>query len=483
MKKNLIITGLCIFMITALACASRKAQQPEYSENVLPLDAALNEASAYFIERIPSNVNVAMVPFDAPTGRLSDYIFEEFWNHLEDSGKFIMVDRRNLDRIDAEVRHQLESGRVDDKLAVSITKQYGAQTLVFGHFTALGDGPAGIEYRLTVYAADVEKAASSQRAFTIRSDKRLDSLLAASLDEEVERAVSLMAAAVSEKMVIAVGRIGYANTQTVSSLSAWIKNSVILGAQKQRDKFQVASENESADFAVASRGLTVETLSSESPIQAVIIGNYSPLDTGAEVLLYLVSTSGNRPVLASAQFVITAGELERRRLSLLPGNDKTSMTENEFQIKQQTLNPYTGSHNQWVFTINSNVLDGIYFAGDFMSLQVYSEQDCHFRIIHVDVNGNTKVIYPAAVLDNNFIHAGETRNIPDNSKFLMGPPFGEEFILAAAYDQPFSFSSPSAAVPLSEDVITRSLIANSGNQTELSPCATAKFNYTVLPRP
>ena len=56
-----------------------------------------------------------------------------------------------------------------------------------------------------------------------------------------------------------------------------------------------------------------------------------------------------------------------------------------------------------------------------MTMRIYSAQDCYFRITHVDVHGNTQVIYPTNQRDNNFIRAGETRRIPDNTRFRMTP--------------------------------------------------------------
>jgi hypothetical protein len=420
---------------------------------------------------------VALVPFDAPTGGLSDYVLGELWIRFEDTRNFVMVDRKNLERIETEIKIQYESGRVDDNLMVSMTRQYGAEILVYGQISSLGN-----EYRMTVYATDVEKAASSQRAFTVRPDNRLSSLLNTSLDEEVERALQTMAKALNQKTVITVGRISYADTQTVTSLSAWLKNGIIAGAQKQQDKFQVATEDESAAFAVASRGLTVETPVANSSIQAVVTGTYSPLDNGAEVSLQLISTAGNKTVLASQRFVIPATELERRKLSLLPEKGGAMITKAEFDAKQKAVDPYTGKNNAWVFTVTPDVLDGIYYDGDYMTMRIYSERNCYFRIIHVDVNGNAQVIYPLAAADNNLIRAGETRRIPDNTRFKMGSPFGEEIILVAAYDRPFRTGSQSGASPLSADAITRGLTVESDNNATISPSATAKFSYTILPR-
>jgi len=482
MKTIIRLTTVCLLLpalsnLWFAACASGGSAQtePAYSENSLALDAAITEAASYFIGRLNAGAKTALVPFTSPSGRLSDYVFEEMWSRFEDSGRFVMVDRRNLERIEAEIKHQYETGRVDDAAMVSVTRQYGAEILIHGQIS-----PLGREYRITVYATDVEKASSSQRAFIVRPDSRLAALLNASAEDEVERAVSAMAKAVNQKTTIAVGRISYGDTQSVSSLSAWLKNSIIAGAQKQRDKFQVATESESADFAVSSRGLTVEAPLANSAVQAVVTGSYSPLDSGAEVSVRLISTSGNRVVLASERFVIPAAELQRRRLSLLPEKDNAVISAAEFEAKQKAVDPYAGRNNQWAFTVTPDVLDGIYYDGDYMTMRLYSARDCYFRIIHVDVNGGTQVIYPTSARDNNLIRAGETRRLPDNTIYRMGPPFGEELILVAAYERSFALNPQSGT--LSADSITRGLTVESDNRTQMSPSVTAKFSYTMLPR-
>jgi hypothetical protein len=489
-KKSIRLLASAILCLFFAACAGGgetkktepasspdKKTEPAYPADSLTLDSAIKEAAAYFAGRLPKGAKMALVPFDAPTGRLSDYVFEELWKHLEDSDKFVMVDRKNLERIDAEIKLQYETGRVDDAHMVSISKQYGADTIVYGQITALGN-----EYRVTIYATDVEKASSSQRAYVIRRDSRLAALINASPDEEVERAVSVMAKAVNQKTVIAVGRISYANTQTVTNLSAWLKNGIISGAQKQRDKLQVATESEAADFAVSSRGLTVETTPANSVVQAVVTGSYSPLDNGAEVSLSLVSTSGNKAVLSSSKFFISGSEMERRKLSLLPEKNTAVISKAEFDEKQKAIDPYSGKNNKWAFTVTPDVLDGIYHDGAYMTMRIYSERDCYFRIIHIDVNGSSQVIYPSSSSDNNFIRAGQTRRIPDNTRFRMGPPFGEEIILAAAYDRPFTLGVQSAPAPFSADSIARGLTVVSETNTPMTPSATAKFSYTILPR-
>jgi hypothetical protein len=462
------------------SCASQPEQKtvetPAYSADSLTLDAAIDDIAAYFIARLPQASPAAIVSCEAPTPGLADYVFAELWNRFEASGKFVMVDRRNLDRIRGEILYQA-SGEVSDESARAIGKQYGPQVIVYGRLAAMGG-----EYRLTMYASDVEKAVSVQRSLTIRPDGRLAALLEAGLDEQVDGAVEAMARALAEKTTIAVGRIAYMDTQSVSSLSAYLKNSVTAGALKRQSKFAVASDDESARLAVTTRGLLVETPAADSSIQAVVQGSFSPVDDDAEVSLRLVSTGQGRLVLASAGFTVSAAELKRRKLSLLPQKDTAVISKAEFEAKQQSVGPYGGSGNAFTFTVTPDDLDGVYYDGEYMSMRIYSQRDCYFRIVHVDVNGTAQLIYPLAAGDNNFIRAGETRRIPDTTRFRLGPPFGEEYILVAAYDRPFR-PAQSGGERLSGEAITRGLVVEEeGAGVRMSPVATARFSYTILAR-
>jgi len=488
MKSRTIISyaaAMLTMTILLSSCASQTAgpaagASSAYSKNSVTLDEAIDSVASYFIEKLPASSKMAIVAFEAETDALSDYVFEEIWNRFEDSGNFVLVDRRNLERIRDEMNYQM-SGEVSEESARSIGHQYGPQSIVYGQITRMGT-----EFRMALYATDVETASSSQRALTVRPDSRITSLIDAGLDEKIDRAVAAMARSVNQKTTIAVGRISYTGTQTVSNLSAYLKNSITTGAQKQQKKFLVASDSETAEFAVETRGLTVEAPAVNSSIQAVVVGSFSPLDNDAEVSFQLVSTGRNKTVLAAAGFVIPGTELSRRRLSLLPEKDTAVITKAEFDAKQTAIDPYAGRNNKFTFTATPDDLDGVYYDGEAMSMRIYSDRDCYFRIVQVDVNGDTQVIYPHSKSqgkDNPFIRAGETRSIPDYTKFRMQAPFGEEYILVAAYDRPFTIQEDPGG-QISNSTITRGLKveSESGGKTQLSPVATAKFSYTILPR-
>jgi len=141
---------------------------------------------------------------------------------------------------------------------------------------------------------------------------------------------------------------------------------------------------------------------------------------------------------------------------------------------------YAGFDNPFQFTVQTDKSNGIYRDGEYMTMQIYSAKDAYFKVTHIDVSGNAQVIYPTSSRDNNFIKAGQTRNIPDNTKFKMTKPYGEEIILVAAYDAPFSISRQAASAPVSNNLITRGLIVESTEtQANIQPVATAKFTYSI----
>ncbi|MFP3042605.1 DUF4384 domain-containing protein [Treponema primitia] len=497
MKKFAVL--LSITVLTLAACASQKSAVPDsapapapvYSENSLTLDAAISDASAYFSEKLPKGSNLAITGFEAETKNISDYIFEELWNNFENAKSFVMVDRRNLEQIRAELNYQA-SGEVSDESARSIGQHYGPQTIVYGRMTRLGN-----EYRLVIYATDVEHASSSMRALNVRPDTRLTGLLDSGsgaqngLDAEIDRAVAAMGRNVNQRLKVGIGRISLNGGGTVTSLSDYLKRNIAISASRQQEKYLIVSDSVSSEFAAASvdrRGIAVE--GPGAAVQSLVVGSFSPQGRDAEVSLQLISTARDSAVLGSAKFVIPADELGKRNLSVLPLKNNAVISQAEFDAKQAAIALYDGRNNAFTFTVTPDDLDGVYYDDEFMTLRIYAERNCYFKITHIDVEGNAQVIYPTVAQDNNSINAGETRRIPDNTRFRMTQPYGEEYILVAAYERPFTLtqSNTRGSAPVSGSVIARGILVEasggpaSGDRVEIRPVATAKFSYTILPR-
>ena len=330
--KKLFAVFIFLSAILLLSCTSQKTTEAHakdgYSEDSITIDAAIKKIALYFSNNLASKSNIALISFETDNKTLSDYIFEEFWIYFEDNSSLVLVDRKNLELINKEMNYQL-SGMVSDDSAKSIGHQFGTQTLIYGKLIQIGK-----EYRLSVYATDVERATSSVRVANIKPDKRLAALL--------------------EKPAAGNAGINMANVL------------------------------------------------------------------------------------------------------------------------------YAGFDNPFQFTVQTDKSNGIYHDGDYMTMQIFSAKDAYFKVTHIDVNGNAQVIYPTTSRDNNLIKAGQTRNIPDNTKFKMTKPYGEEIILVAAYDAPFTVSRQTAPAPVSNNVITRGLVVESTEtKTNIEPVATAKFTFSI----
>jgi len=136
------------------------------------LDATIREASSYLNERIPFKSKVVILNIESTSDALSDYIIEELVANAVNDNNFTVVDRKQLADIQAELNFQL-SGEVADNQAVAIGQKFGAQTIVSGRFSPMGES-----YRLSVRALNVETATiQAQFNKTIPTDSVISALM------------------------------------------------------------------------------------------------------------------------------------------------------------------------------------------------------------------------------------------------------------------------------------------------------------------
>ena len=116
------------------------------------LDIAIRDASDYLNDNIPEGSMIVILNLQSDSAALSDYIIDELIANAVNDRIFKVVDRHQLDLIRTEQNFQL-SGEVDDNLALSIGQFFGAQTIVSGRISQMGE-----RYRMTIRALDVQTA-------------------------------------------------------------------------------------------------------------------------------------------------------------------------------------------------------------------------------------------------------------------------------------------------------------------------------------
>jgi len=81
---------------------------------------------------------IAVLNFSSPSTQFSTYVIEELSRHLINTKNFIVVERKELDLISQENKFQM-SGDVSDGSIVGIGKKLGAQYIVSGSLTSIGN--------------------------------------------------------------------------------------------------------------------------------------------------------------------------------------------------------------------------------------------------------------------------------------------------------------------------------------------------------
>jgi hypothetical protein len=167
-KKMKKVIVLCVLAAVLIGCASKPANTAGVS-----LEAAVQEAARQMDSRLSAGTKVALVSVGSSSARLSEYIINQLEAALVGSGKLVVVDRANLDKIRMEQGFQL-SGDVSDESAKAIGQLLGAGAIVTGSFTDLGDA-----FNLTIKAINMETAAVAvSYPADVAKNKRIETLLA-----------------------------------------------------------------------------------------------------------------------------------------------------------------------------------------------------------------------------------------------------------------------------------------------------------------
>ncbi len=157
--------------IAALALLATLTWAPLAAEKAYPLDKALSMVARGMSERLSSGTKTIVVDIRTESENASECVADDLTLKLFETGKLVMVDRQNIDKIRAELSFQT-SGEVSDESSQRLGAMLGAETLVTGSFERLNG-----DYRLTVKAVKVETAEIQYLAnFDVKSDAETEAL-------------------------------------------------------------------------------------------------------------------------------------------------------------------------------------------------------------------------------------------------------------------------------------------------------------------
>jgi hypothetical protein len=148
---------LCTVLAACAVSPPPASAEPVSAEAAAPsgadeLDTAIRETSDYLNKQLPKGNKLMILNVQSEFPALSEYIIDELIANTVNDRVFSVVDRQQLNTIRAELEFQT-SGEVDDDTAQALGRMAGAQTIVSGAVSQIGD-----LYRLRVRALSVQSA-------------------------------------------------------------------------------------------------------------------------------------------------------------------------------------------------------------------------------------------------------------------------------------------------------------------------------------
>jgi hypothetical protein len=127
MVKQCQYCSLAVYVFLLFSCATNTASAD--IDISLDLDNAIEQASLDIITKLTKNTKVALINISPNESELTDYAVEELAVKLVNNGSLIVVERNNLEGLNAEQDFQL-SGSVNDEQMISIADKYGAASVI-----------------------------------------------------------------------------------------------------------------------------------------------------------------------------------------------------------------------------------------------------------------------------------------------------------------------------------------------------------------
>jgi hypothetical protein len=233
--------------------------------------------------------------------------------------------------------------------------------------------------------------------------------------------------------------------------------------------------------------------------KALIQGSYYQIGDQVEITLSLVSDPGGSR-MASTSFKIPLTELKKLGLDLLPENRRT---EAETQAQEALFadipaaappsappaaNAPVSPSPGFFVEAWPNEESRTYFDGDKMTISLYADRDCFFKVYQIDVNNQMQLIYPNQQDRDNVLKANTVRRIPNNSFFLLHAPFGEETILAVFSLRQFEnleretqYPVPATSRSIKSAITWRGMSVGYDAPAETEQPVSVRFSYTILP--
>jgi hypothetical protein len=215
-----------------------------------------------------------------------------------------------------------------------------------------------------------------------------------------------------------------------------------------------------------------------------------------DINIRLNSDTGSGANLGSARITVPASELTKRGLNLVIKNEKEQQIiddtfekiEKEDKIeeekkKDQKIKPDQPINIRAWFDSETRT----YMHRDLLTITVMADKNCWFLVIHIYADNSWKVISPNNSDRDNYLSANKARDIFQDSRYPLYPPYGTETILIVASGEKYKDIERYYNMPLETATLENLRGVTRGGEVEsitrlktFSGRGEARYNITII---
>ncbi|OQB97709.1 MAG: hypothetical protein BWX81_00811 [Spirochaetes bacterium ADurb.Bin110] len=246
---------------------------------------------------------------------------------------------------------------------------------------------------------------------------------------------------------VALGSFTYADTQLPTPFARWFEDELRL-ALGRTSKMKLFDKQVAAAMDPAIRE-QYAVFFGQDRADSILYGKY--IRDGDGVLTTLSLTDLATGALISETRYLVKKEILPTDVSVEPSIKTLQTAVSLSQLVSSSGSQASGSHSSgsqayamsdFQLSLSTDRGGGaVYRNGERLKLYLTSNKDAYLKIYHVDVNGVAQLIWPNRFGGSGKICAGEAMQFPgpnDKFQYLLGPPYGTEYIKAVASTKPFA---------------------------------------------
>lgn len=241
---------------------------------------------------------------------------------------------------------------------------------------------------------------------------------------------------------VGMGSFTYADTQLPTPFSRWFEDELRM-ALGQTAKVKLFDKQVAAAMDPAIRAQYAQFFGTDRA-DSILYGKYMQAAGGVQVTLSLVDLATGA-LIAEKRYLVPS-EIVPQSVSIQP-----SLTALQTASSLHNIATGTGgadSHSQpaksddFVLSLSTDRgIGAVYRDSEKLVLYITSSKDAYLKIYHVDVNGKAQLIWPNRFGGSGKIKMGEALIFPKQSdafQYVLGKPYGTEYIKAVASTKPFA---------------------------------------------